>query len=91
MGKRYMKDSKNEHLELFRLKLALIIEQWADKMKLFVAENRLMGNELEALRKMKNDQEGTWSLEREALNKAIKLEVAGLINRIHQAAYIGEL
>jgi len=85
-----MARSKNEHLEFFRLKLALVISQWADRMKLFIAESRLMGNELEAIRKMRQDPESTWSLEREALNKAIKLEVAGLINRIHQAVYSGE-
>ena len=85
-----MAGSKNEHLEFFRVKAALIISQWADRMKLFLAESRLMGNELEAIRKMKQDPEGTWSLEREALNKATKLEVAGLVNRIHQAVYSGE-
>ena len=85
-----MKSSKNKHLEFFRVKLALIINQWADRMKLFIAENRLMGNELEALQKMRKNPEGTWSFEREALNKAIKLEVAGLINRVHQAASSGE-
>ena len=85
-----MKSSKNKHLEFFRVKLVLIINQWADRMKLFIAENRLMGNELEALQKMRKNPEGTWSFEREALNKAIKLEVAGLINRVHQAASSGE-
>jgi hypothetical protein len=86
-----MAGSKNEHLEFFRVKAMLMIEQWADRMKLFIAENRLMGNELAALRKMRHDPESTWSIEREALNKAIKLEVAGLINRLHQAVYSGEL
>jgi hypothetical protein len=86
-----MAGSKNEHLEFFRIKAALAIEQWADRMKIFIAESRLMGNELEALRKIREDPESTWSAEREALNKALKLEVAGLVNRIHQAVYSGEL
>jgi hypothetical protein len=82
---------KNEHLELFRVKAALIIRQWADRMKVFVAESRLMGNEIEAIVKIRKDPASTWALELEALNKALKMEAAGLINKLHQTAYTGEL
>jgi len=86
-----MARSKNEHLEFFRVKAALLIGQWADRMKLFIAENQLMGSELGALRKARRDPESTWAAEREALNKALKMEVAGLINKISQTAYSREL
>jgi len=86
-----MKQLKNEQLELFRLKLRMLMEQWMQKMKVFVAENKVMGMELEGIKRMKESEKSTWAAEKEALNKAIKFEAGGLINRIYQASYLGEI
>lgn len=91
MGRKPMEKLRNEQLELFRLKVRMTIEQWAEKMKVFLAENKAMGMELEGIKKMKESEKSVWAAEKEALNKAIKLEAGGLINRIYQASYLGEL
>lgn len=78
---------KNKYLELFRLKVEAAMSQHADKMKIFIADEKLAGSDLEGIKALREDPESTWNMEKEALNKAIKKEVAGLINRIHITAY----
>jgi hypothetical protein len=79
---------RNDALAIFRLKAALIMRQWADRMKVFVAENKIVGLSKEALRGMRTNPTSRWALEREALRRSIKREVAGLVNRVHAQAYI---
>jgi hypothetical protein len=81
--------SKNIALEIFRLKAALIMRQWAERMKVFVVENNVAGLSPSALKDMRNDPKSRWAGEREKLNKELKREVAGTVNRIHFQAYMG--
>jgi hypothetical protein len=82
---------KNDHLELFRVKVEMVINQWVEKMKVWIAENRVMGMTMEGIKKIKETEGSVWEAEKEALNKAIKLEAGGLINRIYQSSYIKEI
>ena len=82
---------KNDHLELFRVKVEMAINQWVEKMKVWVAENRVMGMTMEGIKKIKETEGSVWMAEKEALNKAIKLEAGGLINRIYQSSYLKEM
>ena len=82
---------KNIQLEVFRVKVRFLMEQYAAKMKIFVAENKAAGMTPEAIKVMRENPLSRWAMEREALNKAIKREVAGLINRVHIGAYTREM
>jgi hypothetical protein len=82
---------KNIQLEVFRVKVRFLMEQYAAKMKIFVAENKAAGMTPEAIKVMRENPLSRWAMEREALNKAIKREVAGLINRVHIMAYTKEV
>jgi len=82
---------KNIQLEVFRVKVRFLMEQYAEKMRIFVAENKAAGSTPEAIKAMRENPLSRWAMEREALNKAIKREVAGLINRVHIAAYTREM
>ncbi|OQB57131.1 MAG: hypothetical protein BWX98_01620 [Candidatus Aminicenantes bacterium ADurb.Bin147] len=81
----------NAALGLFRAKAGLVLDQWVDRMKVFIVENQIAGLSKAALREMRTNPTSRWALEREALRKAIKREVAGLVNRVHTQAYIEEL
>jgi len=82
-----MPQGKNPQLEVFRTKVRLLLDQYADKMRLFVAENRALGMTSEGIRKIRLDPKSKWAQEREKLIKNIKREAAGLINVIHLTAY----
>jgi len=82
---------KNIQLEVFRVKVRFLMEQYAAKMKIFVAENKAAGMTPEAIKVMRENPLSRWAMEREALNKAIKREVAGFINRVHIMAYTKEV
>lgn len=82
---------QNAALGLFRAKTGLILEQWADRMKVFIVENQVAGLSKEALQEMRSNPSSRWALEREALRKALKREVSGLVNRVHTQAYLEEL
>jgi len=86
-----MADKKNLQLEVFRVKVRFLMEQYAAKMRIFVAENKAAGMTPEAIKAMRENPLSRWAMEREALNKAVKREVAGLINRVHIAAYTREM
>jgi len=77
---------KNSRLELFRQKAALLLETYAKRMKIFITEEGLAGSGAAEIRKMMKDPESSWNKEREALNKDLKREAAGLINLIHLTA-----
>ena len=82
-----MKDGKNNQLELFRLKVRTILEQYRDNFKFLVAEYKLVGTPTKALANRKGDEKSRMNWEWEALRKTLKKECAGLINRIHIQAY----
>jgi len=86
-----MADKKNLQLKVFRVKVRFLMEQYAAKMRIFVAENKATGMTPGAIKAMRENPLSRWAMEREALNKAIKREVAGLINRVHIAAYTREV
>jgi hypothetical protein len=82
---------KNVQLEVFRVKVRFLLEQYAAKMKIFIAENKAAGLDEKAIKAIRENPLSRWAMEREALNKAIKREVAGLINRIHIWTYTREM
>jgi len=82
---------KNIQLEVFRVKVRFLLEQYAEKMRIFVVENKAVGATPEAIKAMRENPLSRWAMEREALNKAIKREVAGFINRVHIMAYSREM
>ncbi len=81
----------NAHLALFRVKVNMLIEQYVQRMKVFVVENRMMGSDLAALRTQKEKDISRWKFNRDALGKAIKKEVAGLVNKVYLTAYMDNL
>ena len=83
--------SENKQLAVFRVKGTFLLSQYGDKMKIFIAENSALGLNAPALRKMRQNPLSRWAMEREALIKAVKREVAGLVNKIHLTAYTQEL
>lgn len=82
--------NENRQLAVFRVKADLSLETYAKRLKVFVAENLAMGMTREAVQAIVRDPLSRWAMEREKLIKDIKREVAGLINRVHIAAYMGE-
>ena len=80
--------AKNDLLELFRRKTALIMEEHAKQTKLMVAENLRLGLSLGTIGRMMKDRESPMAQKRNNLNKAIKREVGGLVNRLHIEAYM---
>lgn len=82
-----MPQGKNAQLEVFRTKVRFLLNQYAEKMKIFVTENKTMGMTSDGIRKMRLDPKSKWAQERETLIKNVKREVAGLINVIHITAY----
>jgi len=81
----------NAHLDLFRVKVDMLMEQYVQRMKVFIAENRLMGSGLDALRAQKEKDISRWKFNRDKLGKEIKREVAGLVNKIYLTAYLDGL
>lgn len=81
----------NPHLELFRVKVAMLMEQYAQRVRVFVAENRLMGATPEALKAQKESELSRWKFNRDGLKKEIKREVAGLVNKIFLTSYLDGL
>lgn len=86
-----MPEIKNKQLALFRLKISMIMSQHVDRMKIYLAEEKLAGSDLKDMRKLASDPGSSWTKFRKALNNEIKREVAGLINEIHETAYLENL
>jgi len=82
---------KSPDLEIFRIKVGLILEQHSTKMKVFLIENKLAGMTDTGLTLQMKDPLSKWSLEWDSLNRKIKSEVGGFINRLHIRAYTGEV
>ena len=85
-----MVDRRNTNLDLARLKIALLMAQYAQKMRVFIVENKAAGMTGSALRAMRLAPDSRWAMEREALNKTLKREVAGLVNRVHIQGWMPE-
>lgn len=81
---------ENRQLAVFRVKCAKELENYADRMKIFIVENVAIGMSIEAVRAIIRDPLSRWAMERETMIKHVKREAAGLINRIHIAGYMGE-
>ncbi len=77
----------NNQAHLFRTKLEMHLRHYAERMKLFIAEERLSGSTVKSIKEMRDDPKSTLSLEREALNKSLKKEVAGFMNKTYTKAY----
>lgn len=85
-----IKRVKNQ-IDLFRVNIALIMRHHADLMKIYIMHEKLAGSTLQDIRKNREDPLSSWNKEKNGLNNAIKREVAGLINEIHQIAYLEPL
>jgi hypothetical protein len=86
-----MARERSSQLELFRQKAALLLETYAKKMKIFIEEESLAGSGAAEIRKMREDPESGWSKEREAVNKDLKREAAGIVNLVHITAVMDGL
>jgi len=82
-----MPQGKNPQLEVFRMKIRFLLDEYGKWMKIVVADNRTKGMTPEGIRKMRLDPKSKWAQERETLIKNIKREAAGLINVVHLTAY----
>jgi hypothetical protein len=82
-----VQSGRNALLDLFRAKVALAMVQYADRLKVFVAENKFMGSSLSALREQKDKEFSRWTFNREKLGKDIKKEVGGLVNKAFLKSY----
>ncbi len=79
---------RNDYLQIFRLKIELLLNQYADKIKILIAENKMIGLDLSSIKEMKEREDSRWNLELKALNRAIKSEVGKLVNKIHIDGYL---
>lgn len=86
-----MPEIRNKQLAVFRIKIATIMSQHVDRMKIYLAEEKLAGSDLAELKKLASDPGSSWTKFRKALNNEIKREVAGLINAVHETAYLENL
>lgn len=85
-----MTDSgRNKQLDLFRANVRVLVEAYAAQVRLFVAENVALGTPSETVRKMMFAPDSRVARHRETMTKLIKHEAAGMVNRIHIAAYTG--
>ncbi|MCK5127917.1 MAG: hypothetical protein KAR42_16790 [candidate division Zixibacteria bacterium] len=78
-------------LKVLRVKLATHLSQYVERMKIFMAEEKLAGSSIQEIRKVREDPLSSWSKERNALKNEIKRSVAGFINKIHSIAYQEDL
>lgn len=79
--------NENRQLAVFRVKVAQELENYANRMKVFVVENVAIGMSLESVRAIISNPLSRWAMERETLIKHVKREAADLVNRVHIAAY----
>jgi len=86
-----MAKPKIKDLKVLRVKLATHFSQYVEKMKIYMAEEKLAGSSIQEIRKIREDPLSSWSKERQALKNDIKRSVAGFINKIHAIAYQEDL
>ena len=80
---------ENRQLAVFRVKAGLLLDAYAKRMKVFVVENAALGMTPEGIKAMRDNPKAHWAWEREKLVKELKREAAGVVNRVHMAAYLG--
>lgn len=85
-----IKRVKNQ-IDLFRVNIALLMRHHTDLLKIYIMHEKLSGASLKNIRETRKDPLSSWSKQKNGLNNAIKREVAGLINEIHQIAYLEPL
>ncbi|MCK4760212.1 MAG: hypothetical protein KAT69_09180 [Candidatus Aminicenantes bacterium] len=86
-----MPKPKLNDLKLLKVKLATHLSNYVERMKIFMAEEKLAGSSIQEIRKIRDDPLSSWSKERNALKNEIKRSVAGFINKIHAIAYQEDL
>ena len=82
-----MAKPKINELKVLRVKLATHLSQYVEKMKIYIAEEKLAGSSIQEIRKISEDPLSSWSKERQALKNQIKRSAAGIVNKIHSVAY----
>lgn len=82
-----MAKPKRSELKVLRVKLETHLSQYAEKMKIYMAEETLAGSSIKEIRKIREDPFSSWTKERKALIKQLKRSAAGFINKIHSIAY----
>lgn len=80
-----------KHLVVYGEKVMLLLSQFGDNMKVFIAELKALGTPNKIIMEMMNDPKSTIGIKRTALNKKIKSESARLVNKVHIEGYLGEL
>lgn len=82
---------KDPQIELLRATLTEILEDYIRKAKITIAKNKALGMSLDGIRAIRESDRTKWAARKEVLNRDIKREVGGVINRIYRAAGRGEL
>ena len=82
-----MATPKRSELKVLRVKLETHLNHYAERMKIYMAEETLAGSSIGEIRKIRDDPLSSWSKETNALKNQIKRSAAGFINKIHAIAY----
>ena len=78
-------------LQIFRLKVDLLMSQYADRLKVAVVLNRIKGISNAAIKAQKERGLNRWDVELDKLKRDIKREVGGLIAGAFHRAYLDGL
>ena len=78
----------SDQLTVFRAKVALLLTQYGERLKVFIAEAKVKGLDMARVKDQRSAEFSRWTLNRDALGKAVKREAAGFINSLFHAAYL---
>jgi hypothetical protein len=82
-------NAPNDLLAVTRLKIDLLISQYADRRKVDIVSNKVRGASLETMKKQPDKGLSAWGAEWDKLGKSVKRECGGLIAAVFMKAYLG--
>ena len=81
----------NKNIAIFRKKVELLISQFGDNVALIIVSLKANGTTDKKIREMIDDKSSLIGIQKTALNRKIKSEVARLVNRLHIQGYLEKL
>ena len=81
----------NKNIAIFRKKVELLISQFGDNIALIIVSLKANGTTDKKIREMIDDKSSLIGIQKTALNRKIKSEVARLVNRLHIQGYLEKL
>lgn len=75
----------DEYLQYFKMTASLLIGQMADRLAIKIARNKSIGVDEDVIAGWRADPKSILNIERYNLTKALKREMAGVLNRVFQA------